>query len=644
MALDGITTELLTIELNSELEGARIDKVFMPDKYTIVLHIRTNVMRKLLISFNPSAPRVNLTESTRENPQIPPSFCMLLRKYLSGSRIISITNPGYERIIEIKVSTTDELRDVKEMRFIIELMGRYSNCILVNSSGKIIDSAIHVDYSVSRVREVMPARIYEYPPVQDKLTCESAIERLNSGLLPILDTELNRPTDKAILNSIKGLSPILSRQLCIKADIDDRMPISKLSDNDITNLKRVLGDFCNKVVTKDYTPAVYLTEDGITADYSPFELIGFAETKHCDSISECIDLYYEEKDKAINLDNKRSRLKVVINSALSHAMHKADIHMQDANEGKKADKYKKYGDLILANSWMITDKASEVTVLDYYEEPATDIVIPLDPSLTGPDNAQEYYKKFHKAKRKAELSSQYLEDDHQAVEYLRSLKTAADNANCTEDIEAINQELIRMSGNDTLKDTKGRKAPAKEGKVNPNQMVGKAKSGKSSSRALREAARKATAKNKANSNKVKEKALPFRKYITADGYTIYAGRNNIQNDELTFKIADKNDWWFHIKGLPGTHVILKTRANEEMPSDNAVIEAAQTAAFFSKNTIIEEHMTAEGSKPGAIKAEIDYCPVSHVKKIPKARPGMVIYESYYSILVSAIEPENKSSD
>lgn len=644
MALDGITTHLLTNELNNELEGARIDKIFMPDKYTIIMHIRTNVMRKLLISFNPSAPRINLTESTRENPQMPPSFCMLLRKYLSGSRIVKVTNPGYERIVEIVVTNTDELHDVKEMRFIVELMGRYSNCILVNNGGKIIDSAIHVDYSVSRVREVMPARIYEYPPVQDKYTCEEVISRTDSGLSPILDTELNRPADKALLNSIKGLSPILSRQICIKADIDDRTAISKLSDGDNKRLIDEIRLFAKSVISGEYKPSVYYTEDDITSEYSPFNLVGFAKQVTCSSISECIDLYYADKDREINLDNKRQRLKAVINAALSHAMHKSEIHLQDYNEGKQADIYKKYGDLILANSWMIKDKSSEVTCMDYYEDPAIDITIPLDPALTGPDNAQEYYRKFHKAKRKGELSSQYLEDDKMAVDYLRSLRTAADAANCQDDIEAINQELIRMSGNDTLKDNRGRKAPAKEGKVNPNQVVGKAKSGKASSRALREAARKATASKRAASVKIKEKALPYRKYITTDGYTILAGRNNIQNDELTFKVADREDWWFHIKGLPGTHVILKTRQGEDMPSDNAVIEAAQTAAFFSKSTILEEHMTAEGTKPGMIKAEIDYCPVSHVKKIPKAKPGMVIYEGYYSILVSAIEPQKESSE
>lgn len=643
MALDGITSRLLADELDRELAGSRIDKVFMPDKYTVVLHIRSNSTRKLLISFNPSSPRINITDSVRENPAMPPSFCMLLRKYLSGAKILSVKNPGYERLIEITAVSSDELHDMRTVRLIVELMGRYSNCILVNQAGRIIDSALHVDYSISRVREVMPARIYEYPPLQDKYDCDEALDLCKKGELPISDKEINRPAGKALLNSIRGLSPILAGQLCIRADIDDRKAVSLLSSDDKARLLAVTKDFLRQVIDEDYEATVYFIEDGQTGDYSPFKLQGFASSQVCSSLSAAIDLYYRQKDQAIVLDNKKQRLKTIINSALSHVMHKMELHESDMAEGRKADEYKKYGDLILAAGHHISAKTSEFCCTDYYADPPTDIIIPLNPALSAMDNAQDYYRRFRKAKRKAELASGYLEDDRQAVEYFRSLKVAADSAENNEDIDAINSELMQLSGKDSLKTVKSRKTVA-TASVDPNKSVGKAKSGKASSRAMREAARKATATRNITSGKKDSKPLSFRRYYSSDGYQIIAGRNNLQNDELTFKVADKKDWWFHIKGLPGTHVILKAKPGEAMPSDQAITEAAQTAAYFSKSTIIEEHMTAEGSKPGQIKAEIDYCPVSHVKKIPKARPGMVIYEGYYSILVNAEEPRKKADD
>ena len=634
MALDGITTELLTRELNTTLSGGRIDKIFMPDKHTVILHIRANgSVKKLLISISPSSSRINITDSTRENPMMPPSFCMLLRKYLGGSRIVAVKNPGYERIVEIVVSTTDELHDVKEMRLVAELMGRYSNLILINQSGKIIDSAIHVDCSVNRVREVMPARIYDYPPRQNKLIPDVALRLLEENKLPVIDEEMGRPISKALLGSIMGLAPNIARLICTVANVDERQPANKLSDSDINNIITTSLSFMRSITDSRYTPAVYFSEDDLPCDYSPFELVGFHHKVSTETISQSIDLYYEKKEHNIDLENKKQRLTAIINTALNHAVRKAEIHRKDYDEGLMADEYKKCGDLILGNSYMINSKSEKITVVDYYEDPPKNITISINPSLNISDNAQEYYKKFRKAKRKFEMSEKYIKDDNLAIEYFRTLKVAASACSCDDDIAALMQEIKDLSSD--KKDTK--KNSNKNNQGNPNATVGIAKSGNKSSRALREAAKKANMKQKESSRK-NEKPLPVRRYESSDGHVILCGRNNIQNDELTFKTADRKDWWFHVKGLPGTHVILKTKPNEDMPSDSSILEAAQTAAFFSRDIMIEEHNSIEGSRAGEIKAEIDYCPVSHVKKIPGARPGMVIYEGYYSIIVNAIEP------
>ncbi|MCR4557846.1 MAG: NFACT family protein [Saccharofermentans sp.] len=641
MTLDGITCQLLANELHRELEGKRVDKIYMPDKHTVILHIRsTGGYKKLLISIDPGSPRICFAENTLENPSVPPSFCMLLRKYLAGSRIENVSNPGYERIIEIKVSKYDELKDRKTYTLTAELMGRFSNLILINENGRILDSAVHVDFSVSRVREVMPARIYEYPPAQEKIIPEKALEMTLNGDLPILEIELSRPVAKALVGSILGLSPVLAAYITDKADIDDRKTLSMFSSEEKSKLREVIRDFLISITEETYTPCVFYDETNEPEDASIVELKGFSKTKHVSSISEAIDICYQARDSRLVLDKGRDRLNQIIGSALARVIKKREIHEQDLEEGKKANSLKHSGDLILTYKYMIKQGDKSVTLTDYSSEPQKDITITLNPTLDASANAQEYYRRFHKAKRKMELAENYLKEDEMAAQYLRSLIAAVNAASSTEDLQAINDEIrAEISGDSGFRKSGTTDKNTNAGKGDPNKMVGVAKSGKASSRALREAAKRANmGKNK---DKNKERSLPLRRYMTSDGYEILAGRNNIQNEQLTFHTASRRDWWFHVKGLPGTHVILRTKPNEEMPSDNAVLEAASLAAFFSKAIILEEHMTSEDSKPGLLKAEVDYCPVSHVKKIPGAKPGMVIYEGYYSVLVEAKEPSSK---
>ena len=639
MTLDGITCQLLANELNKELEGKRVDKIYMPDKHTVILHIRfTGGYRKLLISIDPGSPRICFAETTAENPSMPPSFCMLLRKYLAGSRIEKVTNPGYERIIEITVSNNDELRDRKLYTLTVELMGRFSNLVLINETGKILDSAIHVDFSVSRVREVMPARVYIYPPAQDKLSPDRALEMARQGDLPIMESELSRPIEKALVGSIQGLSPVLAAYISDCADLDDRKTLSMLSDLEKAKLNASVKAFLESVTGGTYSARIFYDDNDEPADASIVDLKGYAKSETVSSISEAIYLSYRARDSRLVLDMGKDRLIQIISNALARVIKKRELHEQDLEEGKKADEYKHSGDLILTYKYMIKQGSSNVTLTDYTEEGQKDISVALNPTLDASGNAQEYYKRFHKAKRKMELAEKYLKDDDLAAQYLRSLFAAVNAATSLEDIQAINEEIrIEIAGDSGFR--KGQ-AVKKNNTGDPNKMVGVAKSGKASSRALREAAKRAN-QGKGNKDKAKDRPLPCRRYMTSDGYEILAGRNNIQNEQLTFHTASRRDWWFHVKGLPGTHVILKTKPNEEMPSDNAVLEAASLAAFFSKAIILEEHMTSEDSKPGQLKAEVDYCPVSHVKKIPGAKPGMVIYEGYYSVLVEAKEPYSK---
>ena len=613
----------------------------MPDRHSVVLHIRTTEgIKKLLICADPSLPRVIITEDVKDNPALPPSFCMLLRKYLAGARITSVTDPGYERLIEIHCTNTDELRDVKNFRLIVELMGRFSNIILVNGSGKILDSSVHVDFDVSRLREVMPARIYSYPPAQNKMTAEEALSMVQSGNLPVTDEEKLRPIGKALINSIKGMSPILSRQICLQSDIDERKTISLLDDESQSRLSKRLDGFLNEIASRNYTPRVYFDECGIPAEFSPMELSGYNSCKVMDTISDAISLYYESKFTEMDLDAGKHRLRQITDSALSKIIKKKEIHEADRAEGAKADKYKHCGDVILTYKYLIKPQDTVLNTEDYTADPPSVISIELDPSLDASGNAQEYYRRFRKAKRKAEMSEEYIKEDDLAIMYLRSVKTAIDAAVTQEDLDAINEEIrAEISGSNAV-----RRPGKQQSAGDPNKMVGIAKSGKASSRALREAAKRANSKKNNRSGKNTEKALPFRRYKSSDGHEIICGRSNIQNEKLTFTLASrKSDWWFHVKGLPGTHVILRPFPDEDMPSDSSILEAASLAAFFSKSIILEEHNAAEGSRAGKLKAEVDYCPVSHVKKIPGAKPGMVIYENYYSVLVDSEEPKERLS-
>ena len=613
----------------------------MPDRHSVVLHIRmTEGVKKLLICADPGLPRVMITDDVKDNPALPPSFCMLLRKYIAGARITSVTNPGYERVIEFNCTNTDELRDVKDYRLIVELMGRFSNIILVNGSGKILDSSVHVDFEVSKLREVMPARIYSYPPAQNKLSAEDALNMLRSGSLPVIDEEISRPIGKALIGSIKGMSPVLSRQICLQSDVDERKTIQLLDETSINRLKARLEAFLTDITSGSYIPRVYFDECNVPSEFSPMELSGYSSCKEMNSISDAISLFYSAKFSEMDLDSGKHRLRQITDSALSKIIKKKEVHEADSAEGAKADRYKHCGDVILTYKYLIKPQDTVLTTDDYTTDPPSVITIDLDPSLDASGNAQEYYKKFRKAKRKAEMSEEYIKEDNLAIEYLRSVKTAIDAATTQEDLDAVNDEIkAEVNGSHSV-----RSASREHAAGDPNKMVGIAKSGKASSRALREAAKRANAKRSQKSEKTNEKALPFRRYRSSDGHEIICGRSNIQNDKLTFTIASrKTDWWFHVKGLPGTHVILRPFADEDMPSDSSILEAASLAAFFSKSIILEEHNAAEGSRAGKLKAEVDYCHVSHVKKIPGAKPGMVIYENYYSVLVDSEEPKERLS-
>lgn len=655
MSLDGITTHFLARELNERLIGGRIDKIYQPDRYDIILLIRQESKNyRVLMSANPSGPRIHISTSNRENPALAPSFCMLLRKHLAGARITGIASPSFERIIEISISTTDELGDRKDKRLIIEMMGRYSNIILVNAENRIFDSLLHVDSQMSRVREVMPARPYVYPPFQGKLTPAEALELLHKGELPILPEAANRPLEKALQESLMGFSPLLSREICYLSTVDARKGIRQLLPDEKTAVCRAAGNLLSRISGGLIEPATYSTQhDTAPSEFHALMLKDAGFVRLRSSISEAMDAVYQYKDLTVDFEQKKRNLLQFCQASLQHALRKQSVHQGDILACRDLELYQKSGQLLLSNHYQIPSGAASYTAIDYesFDEDNNErtLEIPMDPTRTVSQNAREFFRRYSKAKTRLESASEFLAEDNRAVDYLSSLYQAIESASENEDLLALREEmqvsgLLDQEGKGQLKKNSDKKR-GNEAKYHP----GKSKTGSSSSRALRAAGKAAAMRAKKGSSKPAKSGSVsptdnFRQYRTTDGLTILCGRNNIQNDLLTMKTAAPEDLWFHVQKMPGTHVVLRCGKSE--PSEDSILQAARTAAFFSrtwsrneKNKASDPRQTRNESQDlSELKIAVDYCPVKNVKKPAKAKPGMVIYDHYKTVLVSPADP------
>ena len=632
MPLDGISTALLASELKERLTDARIDKIYQPARFDIFFTLRTkDGNSKLLLSCDPQSPRVQITESMRENPQMPPNFCMLLRKHLSGAHIIDVECPQYERIIIISVSVTDELHDTSTKKLVIEMMGRYSNIIFLNSENRIIDALVHVDNSTSRVREIMPARIYEAPPAQGKLTPEAALSMVKEGSLPILPDSLHRPVAKALLDSLLGFSPLLTNDICFQAKIDPRAPLSSITTDQNSALISVVSGILSDICQGNAHPTVFYI-DGEPKDWHALALKDAGIPKAMPTISSAMDQVQIFSELRARFESKRRNIRYILTAAFNHASKKLSIHEEDLRETSDAEKKKTQGELVLAYQYLIKPEDTYLTIPDYPDFGQT-TTIPLEPNMTPSEQGQLYLKRYRKEISRRESAQRFIESEKDEVDYLESLLHELDAATEPEDLDALIYEIKTSLAAE--KESSGSKD-----RGNQVYYPGRSKSGKASSRALRQAARAAADKKKkaGNAKKDEDPSLP-RKYYVDGGLEVLSGRNNLQNDNLTFHVASKEDIWFHAKKIPGTHVILRT--NGKTPSDKAITDAASIAAYYSRSNKPFAGERSESKTEYDVRVEIDYCPVSHVKKIPKAKPGMVIYEEYNTLLVSAKLPRNQ---
>lgn len=569
MAFDGITIANIVHELNRNLLDGRINKIAQPETDELLLTIKTpGGQRRLSISASASLPLIYLTEGNKPSPMTAPNFCMLLRKHINNGRITKIWQPKLERIIHFEIEHLDELGDLCKKELIVEIMGKHSNIIFCNEDGTIIDSIKHVSSQMSSVREVLPGRTYFIPDTMEKSDPLSVSFAEFQRVL----TEKPMPLAKAVYTSFTGISPVVAEEICYLSGIDSALTPRELSEDLLTHLYRQFTLYFEEVSAGHFSPTIYYhgTEP---KEFSALPLTHFSQyiRKEYDSISRLLEDYYAEKNTLTRIRQKSVDLRRVVQTALERNRKKYDLQAKQLRDTENREKFKVYGELIHTYGYNLEPGAKKLEALNYYTNEM--ITIPLDSTKTPQENALKYFEKYNKQKRTFEALTSLIEETRDDISYLESVSNALDIALSEDDLTQIKEELIE-SGYIRRKFTK---------------------------------------------KKVKITSKPFH-YLSSDGYHIYVGKNNLQNEELTFHFASGNDWWFHAKGIPGSHVIVKTNG-EELP-DRTFEEAGKLAAYYSKNR-------------GSEKIEIDYIEKKHVKKPKGGKPGFVVYYTNYSLMIDS---------
>ncbi|MBQ8632786.1 MAG: NFACT family protein, partial [Lachnospiraceae bacterium] len=567
MAFDGVTIANLVKEMNDTIIGCRIYKIAQPENDELILTIKGSCgQKRLFLSASASLPLVYFTETNKPSPMTAPGFCMLLRKHLQNGRIVSIHQPGLERIIHIDIEHLDEMGDLCQKTLIVEIMGKHSNIIFCHADGTIIDSIKHVSGLVSSVREVLPGKQYFVPQTQDKL------DPLDLDADTWKTKVLTKPTAvfKAIYGSYTGISPILAQEVCFRAGVDGEASTAALSGEDVQKLYETFNQLVNDIKAGNFAPHIaYTGKQPVEFAAIPLTLYSEGADKIIpfDSMSLLLEQYYAEKNTITRIRQKSADLRKIVQTALERNVKKYDLQLRQIKDTEKRDTYRIYGELLNTYGYGIAPQSKSLEALNYYTNEM--ITIPLDPDLTPQENAKKYFDKYNKLKRTYEALTELTKQVKEEIAHLESISTALDIALQEEDLVQIKEELTE------------------------NGYI----------------------RRKGGSKKEKVTSKPFH-YISSDGFHMYVGKNNYQNDELTFKFATGTDWWFHAKNTPGSHVIVKSEGADELP-DRTFEEAGRLAAYYSNGREQD-------------KVEIDYIQKKHVKKPAGAKPGFVVYYTNYS--------------
>ncbi|RKJ48914.1 fibronectin/fibrinogen-binding protein [bacterium 1XD42-54] len=570
MALDGIVISNIVSELSEQLKGSRISKIAQPEPDELLLTFKGPAgQRRLLLSASASLPLIYLTEGNKPSPMTAPNFCMLLRKHIGNGKLMRIWQPGLERIIHFEIEHFNELGDLCHKDLVVELMGKHSNIIFCDDKGMILDSIKHVSAQTSSVREVLPGRPYFIAMTQEK--CDP----LASSEQEFRSTVFSKPMPlaKAIYTTYTGISPVIAEEVCHRACLESSQSANSIGELAQLHLYRQFSLMMEEVQAANFAPSIIYDQNHIPVEFSsiPLTLYRDLECVPFASASSMLEQYYAMKNTVTRIRQKSSDLRRIATTALDRCRKKYELQSRQLKDTEKRDKYRIYGELLNTYGYEAQPGDKKLEALNYYTNEM--ITIPLDDTMTAQENAKKYFEKYNKLKRTWEALSEHIQETQAEITQLESICTFMDMALSEADLVQVKEELTDAG----------------------------------------------YIRRKYTGKKVKITSTPFH-YISSDGYDMYVGKNNYQNDELTFKLASGNDWWFHAKGAPGSHVIVKSRG-EELP-DRTFEEAARLAAYYSKNR-------------GAEKVEIDYIEKKHVKKPNGAKPGFVVYYTNYSMMIAS---------
>ncbi|MDD4773208.1 MAG: NFACT RNA binding domain-containing protein [Eubacteriales bacterium] len=576
MAFDACFLAAVVNELNENLIGARVEKVQQPEKDELILLLHANRQNiKLSISANASNPRINITSISKENPKTAPMFCMLLRKHLNGAKIASITQVDFERVIVIEFNTYDEMGFSANKYMFAEIMGKYSNIIFCDQNKKIISAIKIVDFTVSQKRQVLPGMFYELPPPQDKL---NPLHITESEFCILFGKNPDIPYEKFITDNFMGISSLTAREMIY------------LSGNNPNNLWSGFISVIKKIIEKDFKAFLIYNMEGKPLHFSfmPISQYGSAvKIQQFDSFGQLLDEYFGSRDKIGRNRQLSEDISRLISNIEARLIRK--IALQETDLAMCADKgrYKLYGDIITSNLYRLKKGMGRVELVNYYSDDMETVELTLNKNKTPVQNAQEYYKKYNKFKTKERELTKQVKYSKDELVYVYTVKEALNKAENEADINEIRRELFESGYASRMK-------------------------------------------NKGNSINTQKKPAAQKpmEFKTDGGIRILCGKNNNQNDYITTKYAGKNDYWFHVKNAPGSHVVMLCETGDIEPSDSDITQAAIIAAYYSQQR--------DGNN-----VPVDYTLIRNVKKPGGSKPGFVIYTTNKTAYVT---PDKEIAD
>ena len=570
MAFDACMMRCVLWEFSNEFPEAKIEKVLQPqnDEVAFVVHYGKS-SRRLVFNVGPNAPRLQLSDITKENPPQAPMFCMLLRKHLLGAKIVGVSQPGFDRIADFTIQAYDEMGYQTTKHVICEIMGKYANLILLDSEYKIISALKVIDFASSSVRQVLPGLKYQIPDMTPKIIPMNATRADFDSALSSFDSA--KTAEKFITGTYSGIATQIAREIVYRTAGQLDVPIAEI---DTEALYRTIAEWQSRLINHAYRPTMATDKNGKPTDYSYMEIGYLGEAvsyREFDSFSGMMDAYFAERDRLERIHQRAHDIITLINNAEARTHRKLAIQREALLSAEHAEEHKRRGELITANLYRLERGATSFETIDYYDESAPTVTIELDGRLSPSANAQRCFKLYNKAKTAKLVLTEQIALWESELDYLATVRAFLERSECEDDLAEIRDELYNSGYASRMK---GYKSP----------------------------------------RKIKSSPYTFK---TSGGFTLMVGKNNIQNDKLTFKTASKDDLWFHTKDIPGSHVILITEGEE--PGDIDYTEACQVAAYYSQ---------AKGDN-----VAVDYTRVRNIKKPQGAKPGFVIYKTNYTAYV-----------